>query len=47
VYFRSPDAPGVILELLEVTRFFSDFVARLDARVRAYRATAPERFAST
>src|SRR5688572_11179355 len=36
VYFRSVAAPGVILELLEVTPFFADFVGRLDARVRAY-----------
>jgi NADPH:quinone reductase-like Zn-dependent oxidoreductase len=41
-YFRSPDAPGVILELLEVTPFFRDFVGRLEARVRAYRDSAAE-----
>ena len=32
VYFRSAGAPGVILELLEVTPFFSDFIGRLGAR---------------
>jgi NADPH:quinone reductase-like Zn-dependent oxidoreductase len=37
VYLRSPDAPGVILELLEVTPFFGDFVGRLEARAQAYR----------
>ena len=36
VYFRSVGAPGVILELLEVTPFFADFVGRLEARVHSY-----------
>jgi NADPH:quinone reductase-like Zn-dependent oxidoreductase len=41
VYFRSHEAPGVILELLEVTPFFADFVGRLEARTRAYAARSP------
>ena len=38
VYFRSANAPGVILELLENVPSFGDFVGALEARVRAYRA---------
>ena len=36
VYFRSPDAPGVILELLEAIPSFSDFLNRLETRTRGY-----------
>ena len=36
VYFRSASAPGVILELLEATPFFNDFLGRLAARTRNY-----------
>lgn len=35
-YFRSADAPGVILELLEDIPSFSDFISRLEARARGY-----------
>lgn len=35
-YFRSADAPGVILELLEDVPSFSDFISRLEARARGY-----------
>jgi len=42
VYFRSASAPGVILELLETTPFFNDFLGRLAARARGYeRSDAP------
>jgi hypothetical protein len=42
VYFRSANAPGVILELLEATPFFNDFLGRLAARARGYgRSGAP------
>jgi NADPH:quinone reductase-like Zn-dependent oxidoreductase len=40
VYFRSPAAPGVILELLEDIPSFGQFVGGLEARTRAY-AKAP------
>ena len=36
VYFRSPEAPGVILELLERTQMFEELVERLKARSTAY-----------
>lgn len=36
VYLRSAEAPGLILELLEHTPGFADFVARLAARCRGY-----------
>jgi NADPH:quinone reductase-like Zn-dependent oxidoreductase len=36
VYFRSPEAPGVILELLERTAMFEDLVRQLQARAAAY-----------
>ncbi len=35
-YFRSADAPGVILELLEDIPSFADFINRLEARTRGY-----------
>jgi len=41
-YFRSPAAPGVILELLENIPSFGTFVDGLEARVRAFqKAAAP------
>lgn len=39
-YFRSPQAPGVILELLENIPSFGQFVSSLEARTAAYRAAA-------
>lgn len=41
VYFRSPEAPGVILELLERTAMFEDLIAQLQARAAAYVAPPP------
>ncbi|MBT8765044.1 alcohol dehydrogenase catalytic domain-containing protein [Metapseudomonas boanensis] len=38
-YFRSPAAPGILLELLEATPSFNKFVDLLEARVRSYGAT--------
>lgn len=35
-YFRSAQAPGVILELLEAIPSFKEFIGRLEARTRAY-----------
>lgn len=40
VYFRSPSAPGVILELLERTPMFAELAERLQARAAAYHAPA-------
>lgn len=37
-YFRSPAAPGIILELLEETPGFRDFVRGIEARAAAYPA---------
>ena len=42
VYFRSPDAPGVILELLERTPMFEELVERLQARANHFSAALPE-----
>ncbi|VWD40672.1 quinone oxidoreductase [Burkholderia lata] len=39
-YFRSAAAPGVLLELLEATPSFDDFVSVLDARARSYGAVS-------
>lgn len=36
VYFRSPEAPGVILELLESIPSFETFRSRLEARAQGY-----------
>ena len=36
VYFRSPDAPGVILELLELTPAFRDLIGEIEARARTW-----------
>jgi len=41
VYFRSPEAPGVILELLERTPMFAELVERLQARAAAFDAALP------
>lgn len=37
-YFRSAAAPGILLELLEATPAFEDFVGVLEARARSYGA---------
>ncbi|AXQ28739.1 hypothetical protein D0B54_08605 [Solimonas sp. K1W22B-7] len=48
VYFRSPEAPGVILELLESIPSFEAFRSRLEARARGYaRAAAAPATAET
>ncbi|GAB3625610.1 Narbonolide/10-deoxymethynolide synthase PikA2, modules 3 and 4 [Pandoraea terrae] len=39
-YFRSPAAPGIVLELLEATPFFNAFVDGLAARAHSYSAIA-------
>lgn len=41
VYFRSPDAPGVILELLERTPMFEELVEQLQARVSHFSPSPP------
>lgn len=40
-YFRSPAAPGVILELLEAIPSFDAFLTRLEARSQGYARAAP------
>ncbi|MFD1555698.1 alcohol dehydrogenase catalytic domain-containing protein [Paraburkholderia silviterrae] len=39
-YFRCAAAPGILLELLEATPGFDDFVGVLEARARSYGATS-------
>jgi NADPH:quinone reductase-like Zn-dependent oxidoreductase len=46
-YFRSADAPGVILELLEAVPSFNDFLSRLEARARGYSKAAADTFRAT
>jgi NADPH2:quinone reductase len=44
-YFRSPAAPGVILELLEAIPSFGDFLNRLEARAQGYAKALVEVYA--